>query len=152
MTLPPPSAATMVRPGGSRIHPARTCASVLVESHVRVSPAVPTSFKISQIAGQSFAFASRITIGQALRSPHSASRDPSFGHSQISWRTSVAHSPDGGQTTPALWPIGLDPCSATWDDGRTSGFAARRLASISRVASLPAETGEQAGNGNSKLR
>ena|SRR6185437_7219290 len=62
MTRPSSSTATMVRPGSSRIQPERARASVLAGSHVRVSPAFPTSFKIGQIAGQSSAFASRITM------------------------------------------------------------------------------------------
>ena len=53
-------------------HPARARASVLAGSHVRVSPAVPSSFKISQIAGQSSAFASRITMWPASRGPHAS--------------------------------------------------------------------------------
>jgi hypothetical protein len=58
-----------VRPGSSRIHPARARASVLAGSQVRVSPAVPTSFKIGQIADQSWAVASRITMQQASPQP-----------------------------------------------------------------------------------
>src|SRR5215471_19365689 len=65
MTRPASSTATMVRPGGSRIHPARARAWVLTGSQVSVSPAVPASFKIDQIAGQSCAVASRITMVQA---------------------------------------------------------------------------------------
>jgi len=42
---------------------------VLAESHVRVSPAVPACFRIGQIAGQSAAFASRITMRASIAQP-----------------------------------------------------------------------------------
>src|SRR5215472_16734665 len=69
MMFPSSSIATTVRPGGLRIHPARARASVRSGSHVRVSPAEPSCFKISQMVGQSLACASRITMQTRMARP-----------------------------------------------------------------------------------
>ena len=103
ITRPSSSMATMVRPGRrSHIHPARARGSVLAGSQVRVSPAVPSSFKISQIAGPSSAFASRVTIQQASRCPHSSAAGRAGG---VGVRGSVQ---SGDDTWPAprrdRWP------------------------------------------------
>jgi hypothetical protein len=51
-------------------HPTGACARFGPRGiHVRVSPAFPTSFKIGQIAGQSSAFASRITMHASIAQP-----------------------------------------------------------------------------------
>jgi hypothetical protein len=72
-------------PGSSRIHPARARASVLAGSQVSVILAVPSCSKISPIAGQSSAFASRITMTPSIAQParicRSACEPGGFGRS-----------------------------------------------------------------------
>ena len=77
-TVPSPSTATTVWPGGSFIQIARARSSPMSRSQVKVSPAATISRRKGQIEAQSAAIASLIRIidrrcrGSARRSP----RDP----------------------------------------------------------------------------